>query len=391
MKTTSRCQPVGLAMASLCLLAVGSPASAAGPIELGNGWKGSFDGMILGFVVQSFDSDATDEAEGFRVQSGFDPTKFGVTITAPEVRGLTASATYQFATAIQSDKSKLRGVDFETRIAELNMAGGFGTVKLGRSWNIFSSSSLIHGSGSLPGVGLLCTAPDGNTPTCGQIGVGYTWTAFSAGVQYASPKLGPMTLRAGVFDPIEVPFGGIGPSGGNPAIETPTPRAEGEWNLSVAASDAVGLDVWASGLYQQYAPVGGDGDIIAGFDAGAEIRLGPAALTGAFTRTEGAAAGFVGNGICQDDPGTESVECESAQSQMWFAEADITLGRAQLGGSYGQGADTAVGADTTTTSLILVFARYSLTDNTLLAAEFNHADYGEATRDLVALGAQFSF
>lgn len=374
--------------------AVASPAFASEPFQLGEGWEASVDGMILGYAVYSLDSNVSGEAEGFRVQSGFDPTKFGMTITAPEWNGLTASATYQFATAIQGDKSKLRGIDFETRIAEMNLSGAFGTVKVGRSWNIFSSSSLVHGTGSLPGVGLLCTAPDGNTPTCGQIGVGYTWTAFSAGIQYATPDLSGLSARVGVFDPIEVPFGGIGPSGGDPAIETPFPRVEGEINYTVPINDSVGVDVWTSGMYQPYRAVGADsGDRIAGFDAGAEIRLGPVGLSGAYTMTEGAANGFTGNGICQDDPDTDAVECESTTSSMFFAEADVALGPVVLGANYGQGRDTAVGAAAAAqTSLLMVFGRVSLTDNALITAEFNRADYdGDASRTLVALGSQFTF
>ncbi|WP_168188037.1 porin [Hahella sp. CCB-MM4] len=327
--------------------------AAAQSFEIGNGWNADL-GLLIQAFGESVDVDGADSQ--FRVKSGFDPSKLTLGLTAPEVDGLTVSGTYQVIQTLNDSGGDPNATS--VRIAELAVSGDFGTFKAGRGWQIMGSSSLIHDTGSLPGVGGQCGFDrSGANGACGRIGYGYVWTDFAPGLQYASKSFGGVSFRAGVFE----------------GQSKTDPRFEGEINYN---SDM--FDLWASTMSES----SDSGDIKA-FDVGGELRFGDAALTAAYTSGEGIGRGLRGLNIGSD-------------TTFYYVEGDYTIDKTTLGVSYGAREEEGEAAQDEAT-LVMAFIHHKLTDNVTLVAEFNQeeveAQDGSTTLDAksIALGAQLVF
>jgi hypothetical protein len=311
-------------------------ASAQTPAD--TGWKVSFGGLINAFVVNADWEVGNNKERTTRIMSGFDPSKFNFNIRAPKSNGLTVSGHFQFAPSIQSNKAKFAGQSFEVRVAEVDVSGDFGTIEIGRGWSIFNAQAIINDASSGIGVGRI-PSPDRGGPTFGRIGTGYTWTDFDPKVVYSSPNLSGLQLRVGIFDPIEMPFGaGSLPSNGGGtgvgALETATPRVEGEVNYS-AKSGTSAVKLWTGGLAQTVKDLGtGSSTSITGFDGGAHVDLAGLGLTAVATTTKGTGpSGFQGNGFVCDAAG-----CRSSKTNFWYAGANYTVAsKTTFGASTGQG------------------------------------------------------
>lgn len=356
------------------LLVVGS--SHAAEFDIGNsGWKAS-----IGFQLQAFIADldtTTKNADGTvttndtsqRILSGFDPSKLTVGVTAPEVNGLTVSGTYQLVQAINGAKSSgdnafndADGGQFQVRIAELALSGDFGTIKAGRGWAIFGSSSLIHDTGSLPGVGRhgggLTDAGGGSG---GRIDYGYYYPDFHAGVQYLSNDYSGITFRVGIFDPI---------NGVND--ESNDLRFEGEVIFSSSA-----FDLWFSLI--DSSTEGADEQ--SGFDLGGEVRIGSTAVTAALSD---------GDGILCCAPDREEM-------QQWYIEIDHTAGKTTFGGSYGENDRDNAAGDISEGELVMLFVHYNVTPELILLVEVNNESVTNAAgvetldADTIAFGANWQF
>jgi len=357
---------------SICLA---SWSANARDFDIGDGWTGKMGLQIQAFALNN-DVDRNgsvggpnDTANTFRVQSGFDPSKLNIGLVAPETNDLTFSGNFQLVSNITSGKSEATpdGNDnFNVRIAELAIAGDFGTIKIGRGWQIMGSSSLVHDTGSLPGMGGQCGG-DGSeaSGTCGRIGYGYVWTTFLSGFQYASPNWDGFSLRVGIFEPI-----GSGD-------DVTNPRFEGEFNY---ATDS--LDLWASFVSQSNDGAAGD---ISAADIGAELRLGDFALTGAYTSGTGISNGFRG-------PDGDR------ETEFYYLEADYTIGDWIVGFSYGEQESEPDGGTTDKeANLSMLFAHYNLSDGVTLVGEWSNEEVedgnGSSTfeQDRIGFGVQLVF
>lgn len=341
----------------------------------GSGWKAS-----IGFQLQAFITDldtATNNAAGTdpqssesqRILSGFDPSKLTIGVTAPEVNGLTVSGTYQLVQAINGAKSSgdnafndADGGQFQVRIAELSLSGDSGTIKAGRSWAIFGSSSLGHDTGSLPGVGRhgggLTNAGGGSA---GRIDYGYYYSDFHAGVQYLSNDYNGISFRVGIFDPI---------NGANDVSNDL--RLEGEINYNSSQ-----FDLWFS--FIDSSTEGADEQ--SGFDLGSEVRIGSTALTAAFSD---------GDGILCCIPNREEM-------QQWYVEIDHTVGKTTFGGSYGENDRDDAAGDISEGELVMLFVHFKLTPQLVLIAEVNNESITNVSgvetldADTIAFGADWQF
>jgi hypothetical protein len=341
-----------------------------------------------------------NEEQTTRVMSGFNPSKLNVDIKAPQMRGLDVSGHFQLAPSIQSNKAKFAGQSLEVRIAEIDVSGSFGTVEIGRGWSIFNAQAIINDTASGLGVGRI-PSPDRGGPNFGRIGTGYTWTDFGAKVAYATPNLHGFQLRAGLFDPLEEPFGASSlpsNSGGTGvgALETKSPRVEAEVNYAVKAG-GVGFKIWAGGLDQSIRDKGtGSTTDISGLDGGARLDVAGFGVTGAYTTTKGVGpSGFQGNGFFCDLAG-----CHSSHTDFWYAGLDYTFGddlKTTVGVSTGHGKqDAENGFAAVDNELDMVFLQHQLLPQLFVMLEYHRF---EATTSSVVsekynayvVGTQFNF
>lgn len=389
-----------LALAAALILGLATPARSAdanGGSPDANGWKMSLGGLINAFVVNARWKVGNNEESTTRVTSGFNPSKLNFTVKAPPNGSVNISGLFQLAPSSQSNKAKFAGESIEVRIAEVSVSGNFGTVEIGRGWSIFNAQAIINDTANGLGVGRI-PSPDRGGPNFGRIGTGYTWTDFGAKVVYATPDLDGFQLRAGLFDPIEQPFGsGSLPanSGGSGvgALETKTPRLEAEANYSVKTKRAE-FKVWSGALYQSLEDLGtGSTTSIRGFDGGARVAVAGLAATGAYSSTRSVGpSGFQGNGFVCDAGG-----CRSSETDFWFAGVDYTFKKTTVGASFGEGNQKARnGFDKVDNKLEMAFIQHRLFPQLYVMAEYHR--FQTKTKsvvsekyDAVVVGTQFNF
>lgn len=376
-----------LGCVALACMAMG-PAHAQIAIEK-NGWKADVNGLISVWSGNENFSAATGRPQEStqRVRTGFNPSKLEVTAHAPEYNGINVSGYFQLAASINGNKSQRTGEQIEVRGADLSISSQYGTFSAGRNFNIYGSLPIANDTGSMRGVGYLCTGPDGNGPNCGHIGTGYTWSDFSAGLRYTSPRVSGFQVRLGVYDPIETAFGT--PGGGTPfiglsngtftnftsigsAVET-RPLLQGDINwasnpFALGGSTTGSALIWLGGLNQRIKDLGNSSDSahIKGFNLGSRLTakapVGVFGLTTNYEKTFGIAEGFMGFGARCNVGG-----CDTVRGQQWYVNADYTFaGKTTFGTSFGRGWENAnafVGNDNVKRRLWVAYVQHQLTPN----------------------------
>lgn len=376
-----------LGCVALACMAMG-PAHAQIAIEK-NGWKADVNGLISVWSGNENFSAATGRPQEStqRVRTGFNPSKLEVTAHAPEYNGINVSGYFQLAASINGNKSQRTGEQIEVRGADLSISSQYGTFSAGRNFNIYGSLPIANDTGSMRGVGYLCTGPDGNGPNCGHIGTGYTWSDFSAGLRYTSPRVSGFQVRLGVYDPIETAFGT--PGGGTPfiglsngtftnftsigsAVETrPLLQADINWAsnpFALGGSTTGSALIWLGGLNQRIKDLGNSSDSahIKGFNLGSRLTakapVGVFGLTTNYEKTFGIAEGFMGFGARCNVGG-----CDTVRGQQWYVNADYTFaGKTTFGTSFGRGWENAnafVGNDNVKRRLWVAYVQHQLTPN----------------------------
>ncbi len=376
-----------LGCVALACMAMG-PAHAQIAIEK-NGWKADVNGLISVWGGNENFSAATGRPQEStqRVRSGFNPSKLEVTAHAPEYNGINVSGYFQLAASINGNKSQRTGEQIEVRGADLSISSQYGTFSAGRNFNIYGSLPIANDTGSMRGVGYLCTGPDGNGPNCGHIGTGYTWSDFSAGLRYTSPRVSGFQVRLGVYDPIETAFGT--PGGGTPfiglsngtftnftsigsAVET-RPLLQGDINwasnpFALGGTTTGSALIWLGGLNQRIKDLGNSSDSahIKGVNLGSRLTakapVGVFGLTTNYEKTFGIAEGFMGFGARCNVGG-----CDTVRGQQWYVNADYTFaGKTTFGTSFGRGWENAnafVGNDNVKRRLWVAYVQHQLTPN----------------------------
>ena len=337
-------------------------------MDTDEGWNFGVSGAIPVFLNASGHKGARSDGENqfaTRIQSGFNPGNITFAVNAPEQNGISVSGTFQINHHLQGASVQNDGL-FEGRIADIAIAGDFGTFNVGKGFGIFGGSAIAD-QGSALGIGRF-GGPDAADATLGRIGTGYTYANFNPRVMYTTPNLDGFSLKLGLINP-EKPGGAP-----NPQIETTTPRFEGQANYLVDFEGGT-LDLWVGGLYQNVDVISADFDYsINGWDVGARLRASGFGLTGTFSQTQSIGAdGLIGLAI----DGASGLDQAEADGTQWYGEATYDFGGFVLGASYGEGAQDETSTDVggvpeVTNQLFMGFARYMATDHLTLMAEFQN-------------------
>lgn len=380
---------VGWSLGFLGLVAAVSPAAAEiNLLDSEKGWKAKMMGLVSVWTSQAEWDVGQAGQDSFRVTTGFNPSKLEFLVTAPESKGVTVSAYFQLATSLQGSKTRRTGEQIEVRGASIDISGAFGTFQIGRNFGIYGSSAIFNDTSSMRGVGYICVGADGSGPNCGHIGTGYTWSDWTAGLRYFSPRASGFQVRLGLMDPVEEAFGQ--PGGGAPfigtadlagnfdgtffnftdipgtgEIETSTPMFELEVNYNKAfAGGKNNILLWGGFLSQSIDDLGAarGGTDITGINFGGRLKVGNFGLTANIEETEGIAEGFIGFGVRCDTTG-----CGAVDGDGFYVNADYTVGgKTTFGVSYGEGSEdrnATIGNEDVDRELIIGYVQHQLTPN----------------------------
>jgi predicted porin len=365
-------------------------------MDTDEGWNFGVAGAIPVFLNASGHKGLLSNGENqfaTRIMSGFNPGNITFTVNAPEQNGISVSGIFQINHHLQGPSVQNAGL-FEGRIADIAVAGNFGTFNIGKGFGIFGSSAIAD-QGSGLGVGRF-TGPDHDSATLGRIGTGYTFANFNPRVMYTTPDLGGFAFKIGLINPEK-------PGGASNDIETMTPRVEAQANYLVDFESGT-LDLWAGGLYQNVDVISQDFSYsINGWDVGARLSASGFGLTGTFSQTQSIGAdGLIGLAI----DGASGLDQAEANGTQWYGEATYDFGGFVLGASYGEGSQDETSTDVggvpeVTNQLFMGFARYMATDQLTLMAEFQNfradtetegaAGTPQADYNAFILGAQLTF
>jgi hypothetical protein len=177
------------------------------------------------------------------VVTGLLPNVWGMTLKAPTNNGLDAQARLGLYTHMNGGNNALGNGQINLRETNFSVSGSFGTVLIGRSLGIYSSSGILNDM-LLFGVGASPTADNSNT-TLGRIGLGYLYTDFQPQISWTTPGLGPIGFKVGLFDPNDV----LSVNSDADATENVSPRVEAQATFSTEAA-GVSADFWVEGSYQ---------------------------------------------------------------------------------------------------------------------------------------------
>lgn len=369
--------------AALSLMAGGmaSPAIAGASFETDNGWMFGVNGHIPVFAISS-DDDASDE-DAFEITTGFNPATLQFNIGAPTQNGLDVSGHFQLnshlagADGVQNSGYGRQGFGrvsgVESRIAEIAIAGNFGTLNIGKGFGIFGAQASAD-AGSGMGVGLF--TPNQGDATGGRIGHGYFYANFNPRVTYTTPAMHGLTAKVGLFNPEK-------PKDDSPVdseVGTESPRIEANLVWSPGR-----VTLWSSAFSQSVDvnDPAADDFTMTGIDLGGAVTLGELNLRGNYATTQG-----TGNSVFGGHGVTGGAQQESAD--QWYTEATYGLGKTTLGASYGEGEDDLSGTET---DLTMLFARHHVTDTFTLLGEVQAfaSNSGNGDRTAVIVGSQFTF
>lgn len=372
--------------------------------ESDDGWNLGVTGAIPVFFNLSdhedFNSDGSNQFSS-RVMSGFNPGNVTFTVTAPEQNGVTVSGVFQINHHLQGASIQNDGL-FEGRVADIILAGDFGSINIGKGLGVFQSISIAD-AGSGMGVGRFA-GPDAADATLGRIGAGYTYANFNPRIIYNTPDLGGFGLSLGLVNP-EKPRGAEPEEGvvDNFAvdIETPAPRFEGQADYTIGF-DAGSLRLWAGGLYQYVDVISENFNYnITGWDVGARLNAAGFGLTGSYSETSGIGSdGLIG--LALDIDGDDAnrlggLTQAEMDGQQWYVEGTYDFGGFIVGASYGEGIQDGVtntfgSFSRNTNQLIMGFTRLTVTDNLTFMLEVqDFQSQAQADYNAFIVGAQLTF
>jgi hypothetical protein len=158
------------------------------------------------------------------IRSGFIGTQIGFSVNrqiSPTVRveSLLAASVQGINSNRGQDTASAKGVDY--REAWAQVVSPYGTLKFGRMFGLFASSSAAVVTMAYQyGVGHPC-AVDASTIACGSVGAGPLYAGFDAAFRYISPRIAGFQLQVSIVDP----------DVGNLAPMSPTPRIDADVNF----------------------------------------------------------------------------------------------------------------------------------------------------------------
>jgi hypothetical protein len=342
-----------------------------------NGWSVSFDGNVSAYYVSASQDKAggapSDDASS-RIVSGWNPSKFNAHFKAPEFDGLTVSGHFQYATNITGNTASNSPTNPSGQLSQGN-ANTQNDVRVLDIQFAGDCGNLVGGQ-------------------CGNLGTGYSWTAFASRVEYDTPDLGGFGARLGVFDP-GAPGNGF---------KTTSPRFEGEFTYG-RTFDGGDFKTWLGGMSQRLSAQAPEAASVPTMSAvGIGAHLGIAGFNVNANYTSGTGVQWVKfQGYSAGCGGTE--ECRAAKYKQWYLNADYTFGNTTLGASTGKGrqdfaaaSGAFTGFDKTETTLSNLYLHQKLTSQLNLVVEYDRFNDRNATLGVDAnkysywaVGAWFSF
>lgn len=366
-------------LAGVVLANVGwvQPVFAELSLSTADGWKFGVNGYVPVFAILN-DGERSEE-DAFRITTGFNPATAQFNVYAPTQDGLDISAHFQLNSHLSGSdgvqnsgfgrqgNGRVSGV--ESRVAEVAVAGDFGTVNIGKGFGIFGTPA-IGDNGSGMGVGL--HNPNAGDATAGRIGNGYFYANFNPRVMYTSKELDGLQYKIGAFQPEK-------PDADTDAA-TETPRIE----ANIVYSDD-SFSLWSSGFIQT---VDSNDPAVEkftmnGIDFGGLVAFGDLGLRANYSITSG-----TGNSVVGGHGFAGGAQEEDAD--QWYIEATYTLSeKITFGASHGEGTDDLT---ETESELFMLFSRHKITQNLTFMSElqyFNDNVGGDYNAFIV--GSQFNF
>jgi hypothetical protein len=278
------------------------------------------------------------------------------------------------------------GVDFRQTYLTVGRKG-FGELKIGRDIGLFGSDAILND------ITLLASgSPGGNVApsntTLGRIGIGYIYTDFQPQITYTTPSLAGLQLAVGIFQPLESL---TGPAQAN---SQPGFQAKVTYDTKI---DGIGLHAWVSGITQKHDIVTGGSYTGQGIDFGGKVSAGPVQLVGYYYTASG-----LGTTVLNDMD--TDLYGNTRDSNGYYAQALVTLGKITIAGSYGASLLHYANADDALANPTLVDknesvvgqVRYGLTSWVTLISEYTHTkatahNGNEASSDALAVGGILFF
>ena len=223
---------------------------------------------------------------------------------------------------------------FDVREAWIAVEGLWGSFIAGRQSGILGgiSTEIDFTYGHNFGVGLPCL--EIYYPTCGHIGTGALGPGNAAGFSYATPSIGGLHAKAGLYDPVRL----LG------AWErVPYPRPEGAIWFERRISPAVWFKVQGEGMYQYMSQIGEmkvgrpgmehSDDRVWGVAGGARLEVGPLRLGLSAFRGKG-----LGTYVALQNASStfNSVTRNFRYFTGYYAQAALMFGSEQLAAGIGR-------------------------------------------------------
>ena len=349
---------------SAATLATTMSAPAGAAVSLGgeDGWEVKFGGFINLFYnhLNSDGYNGVGGQDSAHLNEGLLPNFHTMTVTSPEVNGLTGTGQITFAVDSNSNKGGRLNKDntlgtnslVDLREVFFNVSGSFGTVSAGRTLALFQRQAILKDM-TLFGVGA-SNGLDNSGTSLGRIGHGYVYPDFRTRFTYKTNDISGFNVEFGLFDPQE-PISTSdtldrGRDGGKWETDLPQFQMEATYSNSFGGGD---VTLWVGALWQEMsgtnqtigavpaAPgsylVDNDpvttGDVTSsGIDFGGEINVAGFGLTGHYYT--GKALGdtlFLVNAYSCTATG-----CEEADNDGYYFQGTYTWnGKTKFGASYG--------------------------------------------------------
>ena len=381
-----------LGLALLASMLASPPASAQVQLAEKDGWVFTFDGRINAFAstgvgddfpVATLDpngnthsvmggsaapgagsrtnvgwasnaqSDENHKYFAVRIRSGFysNILGFGISKQVSERTKLRGYVSL-WANIDTIGRDKWAPIIAEAREGFLDVEGDWGTLTVGRTlgWLGRMSYDIDRSYGHGYGLGLPCT--DGAGPGCGHIGTGVLFPGYSAGIAYATPKVGGFTLHLGVYDPVV--YSGNASDWSRAGMVRP----EGSLNFDVTAGK-VRFIAGIEGAYQTLSRIESVQDptdpatmtqrtrstSIWGLSGGGRVEMGPLRLGGSYFQGRGVGIGYA----LQTMTALEDNETSHPSGSMsppptfalrtfsgWYGQGAVVFGRLHLAGGFGR-------------------------------------------------------
>jgi predicted porin len=235
-----------------------------------DGWSVSTDGRVNGFysyetgdyqptggtpgkggIISTPFQAAPDDAAKTRfttsrVHTGFVGSILGLTVKKQISADLKVTGHMAIWWPIETDQ--YRGYSSmvpDPRESYVKIEGPWGGLQAGRALGLHdrggTMTDFLYANGY--SIGGPCNAIL-QGPLCGNIGYGYQFPGFTAGIDYNTPVVAGFQLTAGIYDPVKIGYGG------NELTRTPVPRVEAEANYTFETSTAK-LALYVNGMWQK--------------------------------------------------------------------------------------------------------------------------------------------